>query len=315
MRRLICVISCLLLAELSARAQDATWAGTTSDDWNTGSNWSTTTVPTGTATFGTSNVTSITFQLQIDSTQTPPNIITPPPSIQLVDFGSNAPAYTFTLSAPYRPHNVLTIAGTGIVNNSSAQQLFKTVSGGTLAFANSSSAGNVTIVNSNFGLTLFNDSSTAASSTITNTDFASTQFSGTSTAGNATINNTQAGTAREAFTWFVDSSTAGNAKISNSSGGATFFSSSNGQSTAGSATIINLAGGLTEFLAYSDAGNATIENSNGGVLNFMEPNSGQFGPSAANATIINNLNGITNFYSASQTCNNYHQQWREDKFF
>ena len=46
----------------AARAQDATWLATpASGDYNTATNWNPTTVPTGTAFFGTSSTTALTF--------------------------------------------------------------------------------------------------------------------------------------------------------------------------------------------------------------------------------------------------------------
>jgi hypothetical protein len=50
------------LSAVTAHAQDATWQlNPGSNNWNTGTNWSAGVVPTGTATFDQSNVTSIFF--------------------------------------------------------------------------------------------------------------------------------------------------------------------------------------------------------------------------------------------------------------
>jgi hypothetical protein len=52
----------LFFGAFTAHAQNAKWlAAPTSSDWNTPTNWTPQTVPTGTATFGTSNITSLTF--------------------------------------------------------------------------------------------------------------------------------------------------------------------------------------------------------------------------------------------------------------
>src|SRR5258707_8648907 len=55
-----CVTAGFLLTALSAAAQDATWLSNPgSNDLSVGSNWSTGTVPTGTASFGVSNPTTL----------------------------------------------------------------------------------------------------------------------------------------------------------------------------------------------------------------------------------------------------------------
>jgi hypothetical protein len=54
--------SLALLAALPAGAQDATWLlNPGSNDFNTAANWSSATVPLGTAFFGASNTPSLTF--------------------------------------------------------------------------------------------------------------------------------------------------------------------------------------------------------------------------------------------------------------
>jgi hypothetical protein len=72
---------------LPAAAQDATWlASPGSGDFNTGTNWGTGAVPTGTASFGASNTTSLSF-----SSNT---------TIGGWTFNSGAAAYTFSNSYP-----------------------------------------------------------------------------------------------------------------------------------------------------------------------------------------------------------------------
>ncbi|HWZ73462.1 MAG TPA: hypothetical protein VN326_18560 [Casimicrobiaceae bacterium] len=75
-----------------AFAQNATWLGTLSSDWNTAGNWNpNVVVPTGIATFNPSTPTSITFSA--------------PSTVQTLAF--NAPGYTVNLRD-------LTITGNGI---------------------------------------------------------------------------------------------------------------------------------------------------------------------------------------------------------
>lgn len=74
-----------LLGGMPAHAQDATWLPNPgSNNFNTASNWTPATVPTGTAFFGTSNTTSIAFQ---SFTTT---------SVGTLQFNPGAPAYSFT---------------------------------------------------------------------------------------------------------------------------------------------------------------------------------------------------------------------------
>ncbi len=69
-----------------APGQDATWLATPgSGDFNTGSNWSGGTTPTGTATYGTSNTTSLTFSA-------------PSTTVGILSFANTAPTYSFSLN-------------------------------------------------------------------------------------------------------------------------------------------------------------------------------------------------------------------------
>src|SRR5262249_2682449 len=77
-----------LLAGMPAYAQDATWSQTpSSGDFNTAANWNTATVPTGTASFGRSNVTSLSFSANT--------------TVGGFTFNAGAPAYTFTVPNPF----------------------------------------------------------------------------------------------------------------------------------------------------------------------------------------------------------------------
>ena len=198
----------------AARAQDATWtAGAGTGNFNNNGNWLPSTVPTGTAFFGTSTTTALTFSA---------NAV-----VGGWTFNLGASAYTFS------NNQTVTFNGAGIIGGSPS--ITNTIVGflnftgnstagnasiadnGTLNFGLNSTAGSAIITN-NFALD-FNNNSTAGSATITsnNTLF----FSDHSTAGNATINNNSS-------MHFVDNSTAGNAAITNSSGALTDFSHSTG---------------------------------------------------------------------------------------
>src|SRR5262245_61299340 len=162
-----------LLAAMPARAQDATWSTTPgSGDFNTAANWTPASVPTGTAFFGPSTITSLSFAPGATNT------------LAGFTFNAGAPAYSFSLA----PSSTLTFTGAGIVNNSSNAPSFFLSTVSLLEFANSSSAGNASISNNgNTAATQFLNSSTAANATITNTNNGFTSFNNSSTAGNATI--------------------------------------------------------------------------------------------------------------------------------
>jgi hypothetical protein len=84
----------LYLYSFAASAQETWLAAPSSSDWNTPTNWTAPTVPTGTATFGTSNTTTLTFSQDT--------------SVGTLQFNAAAPSYTFELS------HSLTITGGGI---------------------------------------------------------------------------------------------------------------------------------------------------------------------------------------------------------
>jgi autotransporter-associated beta strand protein len=136
-----------LLAVTSAHAQNATWNATpSSGDFNTAANWTPATVPTGTAFFGASNITSITFQ---------PFTTT---SIGALQFNPGAPAYSFsTFPALFTS---ISITGAGIVNSSSNAPTFIVNNQANLFFRNTSSAGDAIIITTAGGLTGFVDSAT-----------------------------------------------------------------------------------------------------------------------------------------------------------
>src|SRR5258708_19012672 len=114
----------------AARAQDATWLGGLSADWNNPTNWSTGAQPSGTARFGASSQSL----LQFSSTTTPT-------SIGALQLNPGAPAYSYNLN-----NNTLQINGAGISNNSSSAPTFNVGGDATLSFLNST-AGNAVINN------------------------------------------------------------------------------------------------------------------------------------------------------------------------
>jgi autotransporter-associated beta strand protein len=136
-----------LLAALPARAQDETWSTAPgSSNFNTAANWTPATVPTGTAFFGASNITSITFQ---------PFITT---SVGTLQFNPGAPPYTFSTSPAL--FTSISITGAGIVDGSSNAPTFIVNNQANIFFRNASTAGDATIITTNGGLTGFVDSAT-----------------------------------------------------------------------------------------------------------------------------------------------------------
>ena len=195
----------LLFAVAPARGQDATWlASPANGNFSNGANWSTGTTSTGTATFDSSNQTSVTFNSSV--------------SFDAMQFGAVAPAYTFTIGG----FRVVELNGTGIVNNSSNAPTIN-ANLAYLYFNNSASAGNA-IINNN-GAVSFLNTSTAGSSTITTELGFTLSFSDNSTAGNATIIVNDNGLAQ-----FVTNGDGGNAQlIVNGIGGVIDFAFTTGR--------------------------------------------------------------------------------------
>jgi hypothetical protein len=139
--------SALVAVAMPAAAQNATWLGNAgSADYNTATNWSPATVPTGTASFGATTTPNLSFSA--DTT------------VGGWTFASGASAYTFT----NLPFHVLTFDGAGIVINGGSASI---TNNSFLFFRNSSTAGSAGITNdSNM---FFLNSSTASSASITNT--------------------------------------------------------------------------------------------------------------------------------------------------
>jgi uncharacterized protein with beta-barrel porin domain len=299
---------------VAAPVADATWSTTPgSGDFNTATNWTSGFVPTGTAFFGTSTITSLSLSANTTLGGFTFNPGAPAYSFsnsQVLDFTSagiivNGGSATITNSNTINFLNASTAGGATITNNSSGVTQFGQVGG-----TDTASAGTANITNNSGGGTYFLAHTTAGSATITNNSgfilFGLSGGTDTASAGNATITNngsiqffanTTAASAaianNNSSTAFNDTSTAGSAAIANNIGGFTFFSNA---STAGSAAITNN-GGTTVFNQTSTAGSATITNSNGGHTTFASTST------AFSATITNNYGGNTYFQDASTAGN------------
>ena len=91
----------LTLSPGLALAQNATWSGSASGNWNTNANWVPASVPTGTATFDATGLTQAVT-------------VTADASINTMLFSAGAPTYSYTINAGV----TFDILGAGIVNNS-----------------------------------------------------------------------------------------------------------------------------------------------------------------------------------------------------
>ncbi|HZR61540.1 MAG TPA: autotransporter domain-containing protein [Xanthobacteraceae bacterium] len=243
----------------AAHAQSATWNGST-PDWNTPTNWTPNTVPTGTATFAATGSASV-------------NNASDPVTIGAINFNAAAQAYTITVE------KLLTVNGTGIANNSANAQTFALnvfIVGGnpSLMFQNASSAnsGTGTVNYVNAGNIAFNDTSTAGSAHFLNSgsliaiSFGTLGGTETANAGTAVIQNglhSELGNifARGENLEFFAHTSAANATITNDGKGFVIFRD---QSTAGHASIVNVSSqivfGALGGTDTATAGNASIEN-------------------------------------------------------
>jgi outer membrane autotransporter protein len=287
------------LGALAAHAQNATWqtvptvagplAGTF--DFNANANWTPAAVPTGTASFGATTGTNLSFS----GTNT---------TLSGFTFNAGAPAYSFQFASAcigcIFPN--LTFTGAGVVNNAATAPTFTMFLGTTLSFQNASTAANSNIVMRIGSLDFFNTSN-AGNAVITMPDSLHPgfiTFHNNSSAGSANITVTETSGAQiTAELRFLDNSTAANATIFNNPGvvfdpsqpnaGRTEFGVLGGTDTAsaGSAHITNNAqGGNTAFYALTSAQNATIVNNLDGGTSFRDNST------AANANITNNAGGF-----------------------
>ena len=129
----------------AATAQETWLPSPTSGDFNTAANWSPASVPNGTAFFGTSNTTALTFST--------------PTTLDGWTFNTGASAYTFA------NNQTLSFNGEGIVINGGSASIINTDN---LNFNFASTAGNATITNAISGSIDFTGNSTAGHATITN---------------------------------------------------------------------------------------------------------------------------------------------------
>jgi hypothetical protein len=153
------------LAALPAAAQDATWlANPGSGNFNDAANWTPATVPGGTAFFGTSSVTALSFSASA--------------TFGGFTFNSGASAYNFN-----NTQNI-NINGAGIVINGGSVSIDNNF---IIFFQNSSTAGNATIIN-NFFMEMLNSSTLGNANFIQSTN-GLIQLFDSSSAGSATITN------------------------------------------------------------------------------------------------------------------------------
>ncbi len=281
-----------LLGVTPALAQDATWLATPtvagavagSFDFNANANWNPATVPgsvteTGTATFGTSSGTSISFSGGNNV-------------LDGFTFTAGASSYTFFIN-----NSQLIFNGAGIVVNGGSVAF--TTNGSDIHFSNNSTAGNAAITNTGSSSISFFDTASAGTATITNTSGA-IAFLNASTAGSAAITNNSGGLIEFGQPGGTDTASGGTATITNNSGGGGTLFLAN--TTAGTATIMNSGGGTTQFGQFggtdtASAGSAMITNSSGGGTQFMA------NTTAGNATIINNSDSTTLFNNTSTAGN------------
>ncbi len=147
-----------------------------SSDWNTGTNWTTNTVPTATdiAQFNTSTITTI-------------NIRQAGTAVGALQFNAGAPAYTFNVTGTSGVPSSLIISGSGVADISGNAPTF-VVSGvanalGTLQFTNGSTADDSVIVTNAFGQTVFSNNSTPGLARFITNAGGVVDFSGTSGPG------------------------------------------------------------------------------------------------------------------------------------
>jgi autotransporter-associated beta strand protein len=207
LRVALLAFSALIAGTLQAAAQDATWndpatvpgPAVATFDFSNALNWTPAAVPTGTAFFGTSSTTHLSFSAAT--------------TIGGWTFNAGASNYTFNNGAP------LEFNGAGIVINGGSATIQNNLQ---MFFINSSSAGSATIAN--YGIiTFFGFNASAGSATIENNNQLAFQFA---SAGSATITN-------NATLLFTNSGTGGTARLINGAAGTIDLSASNGI-TAGS---------------------------------------------------------------------------------
>lgn len=202
---LLLALTGLNLSLINDADGQSTWVGTGSDfgDWNTASNWSPATLPSTTAIFGSTGLTSVNLSSNV--------------TIGTIQFSDAAQRFDLFVTAFSSPV-VLDLTADGIIGNAANQTLF-VLQRGILVFDNASSAGNV-VISQQGGTIQFNGTSTAGTAQITQITTAITlaasnmSFAGFSTAGSSTINVGSGNTVS-----LTDASTLGTSTVTISSGG------------------------------------------------------------------------------------------------
>lgn len=285
---------------------DATWAAQpATGDWNTAANWTPAAVPKGTATFGTSSQSGITFQAGSSAT------------VDAIVFASGAAGYTFTFNAPAPNAPALTISGAGVTNNSATSQRVVVASSAQnyhqaqLVFTNAASAGGSNMLYSagpatpdaaGGGVIGFYGTSTAGAASFVITTGAGTPPKTNSTVGGEVgfSDSSNAGTAQfnvYGSTSTTDGDTFGNAVFHDkSSAAAAVFTNQGGTVNGGD-------GGNTQFYNNATAANGlfhnmggTVKGANGGDVAFDGTSTaatGHFHNYAATAS--GGYGGVTSF--------------------
>jgi autotransporter-associated beta strand protein len=244
------IVMLLLSTASISSAGSATWkANAANGEWFNANNWVQGTIPNApgdTATFGSSNRTSIDIAFNVE--------------VNGIVFNPGASAFTIATNPTVVP--VITISGVGITNNSGIVQNFVVNRGAAqILFLNSATAGSLTAFTS-FGTITFGGTSTADNATFTNN--ALLNFTNTATAGNATFTN-------NSVLIFDGDSTAGNGTFNNgtlnTSGGFIQFGEVPSDApTGGNGIFTNLGsasstvGGGLVVLHFGTAGDATFIN-------------------------------------------------------
>ena len=246
-------------------AQDATWRTVPlTGTFNNPLNWSPVTVPNGTATFGASTITGLTFLV--------------PTTIGRFTFNPGASGYSFSVPLA----GSLEFTGAGIINNSSISPSFFLAPTSSLVFANTSSAGNATFTTGIAGILTgnltFQDNSTADAASINNNGTVS--FIGNSSAGASSIVN-------NGLLTFGDTSTAQNATVHTTSGAITqFLANANG----GQARFITDSGGV--FSIVLAANPVTVGSIEGGGTYLLGANQLTTGTNDLSTTVSGQIFGL-----------------------
>jgi autotransporter-associated beta strand protein len=245
------------------------------NDWNTGTNWTTNTVPTANdiAQFNASTITTI--NIQQAGTQ-----------VGALQFNATAPAYTFNVTGTSGVPSSLVIQGDGVADVSGNAPTFVVsgVSGalGTLQFNNASTAGDAIIMTNAFGQTIFSGNSSGGSARFITNAGGVVDFSGTS--GPAGNNRVTTGSIEGAGAYNV--------------GANTLVVGLNGLSTTVSGTINDggISGGSGASLVKVGAGTLILSGANtytgltavlGGTL--------QLGDGGTSGSILGNVFNATTF--------------------